>query len=149
VAPVWHNGLSMRAICAWCKRDGHAGLLGDREPLDDPAETHGICPHHRAQLLREFYGRPGAGARLLFVIAPNERKLYDYLSRSFAGLANVEVIMERRRRDRRREARRCATERRATERRMIRGERYALGYQTIRFTDDPERPTTAEAGHRR
>ena len=136
----------MKAICAWCKRDGHAGLLGDREPLDDPAETHGICPHHRAQLLREYYGRSPGGVRLLFVIAPNEQKLYDYLSRSFAGLSNVDVIMERRRHDRRRETQGCATERRATERRTIRGERYALGYQTFRFTDDPERAAVAEAG---
>ena len=139
----------MRAVCAWCKRDGHAGVLGDREPFDDPAETHGICPHHRAQLLHEYYGRPPGGVRLLFVIAPNEQKLYDYLSRSFAGLSNVDVIMERRRRDRRRESRSCATDRRTTERRTLRGERYALGYQTIRFGDDSESPAVAEATRRR
>ena len=28
----------MRKICAWCKQ-----AQGDVEPLDDPAETHGIC----------------------------------------------------------------------------------------------------------
>jgi transcription initiation factor TFIIIB Brf1 subunit/transcription initiation factor TFIIB len=28
----------MRAVCAWCDAD-----LGEREPLDDPSITHGIC----------------------------------------------------------------------------------------------------------
>ena len=29
----------MKAICAWCNK-----ALGEREPLDDPQITHGICP---------------------------------------------------------------------------------------------------------
>ena len=28
----------MKAICAWCNAD-----MGDREPLNDQRETHGIC----------------------------------------------------------------------------------------------------------
>lgn len=125
----------MKAICAWCKREGQPAFLGEREPLDDLTETHGICPRHRTQLLAEFYGRPNGGGRLLLVIAPSETKLFNYLSRSFAGLAKVEVIMERRRCDRRREKRGCTVERRSSDRRIHRGERFALGYETVRVAD--------------
>lgn len=141
LAPDWHNGLPMRAICAWCRREGASGLLGEREPLDDPSETHGICDRHRQELLDEFFGRARPGVRLLFIIAPRERKLYEYLRRSFVGLPEVEVIMERRRQERRRETRTPATERRRAERRVRVGEVFALGYTAVRLRDvTPDRP---------
>jgi hypothetical protein len=131
----------MRAICAWCRREGASGLLGEREPLDDPSETHGICDRHRQELLDEFFGRARPGVRLLFIIAPRERKLYEYLRRSFVGLPEVEVIMERRRQERRRETRTPATERRRAERRVRVGEVFALGYTAVRLRDvTPDRP---------
>ena len=29
----------MKIICSWCKK-----LIGEKEPFDDPSETHGKCP---------------------------------------------------------------------------------------------------------
>jgi hypothetical protein len=130
----------MRVVCAWCQREGTPALLGEREPLDDPTETHGICERHRRHLLADAYTRVQSGVRLLFVIAPGETKLYDYLMRSFAGLAGVEVIMERRLRDRRRSSLRVAHERRVRERRVREGESFALGFTMVRFGDEPAPP---------
>lgn len=40
----------MKIICSWCRRAGKADLVGEKIPLDDPRETHGICKAHRLQL---------------------------------------------------------------------------------------------------
>jgi hypothetical protein len=40
----------MKIICSWCRRAGKADLVGEKIPLDDPRETHGICTAHRLQL---------------------------------------------------------------------------------------------------
>lgn len=29
----------MKIVCAWCGK-----YMGEKEPLDDPQTTHGICP---------------------------------------------------------------------------------------------------------
>jgi hypothetical protein len=41
----------MRIFCAWCCRDGELGYMGESEPLDNPAPTHGICERHLAQVI--------------------------------------------------------------------------------------------------
>lgn len=35
--------------CAWCEAAGLPPVMGTREPLDNPAITHGICPQHLAE----------------------------------------------------------------------------------------------------
>jgi hypothetical protein len=40
----------MKIICSWCRGAGEADLVGEKIPLDDPRETHGICKAHRLQL---------------------------------------------------------------------------------------------------
>ena len=40
----------MKIICSWCRRAGKADLVGEKIPLDDLRETHGICKAHRLQL---------------------------------------------------------------------------------------------------
>ena len=40
----------MKIICSWCRRAGQADFVGEKIPLDDPRETHGICTAHRLQL---------------------------------------------------------------------------------------------------
>jgi len=37
----------MRIICSWCRQEGKPELVGDKAPLDDARETHGICLVHR------------------------------------------------------------------------------------------------------
>ena len=44
----------MKIVCAWCERDGDPGYLGDREPLESSATTHGICPSHTEQVLEDL-----------------------------------------------------------------------------------------------
>jgi hypothetical protein len=124
----------MKAMCAWCQGEGVPALLGEREPLDDPSETHGICDRHRRAVLLDLYARSHAGLRLLLVVAPQDTQLYRYLTRSFAGVTGVEVIVDRRQRDnRRRESRPTSAERRAGDRRIHVPTIHGLGYQTVRF----------------
>jgi len=41
----------VKVVCAWCERDGQPGDLGECEPSENPATTHGICSSHREQVL--------------------------------------------------------------------------------------------------
>jgi hypothetical protein len=56
--------------------------------------------------------------RLLFIIAWNDRRLYEQVKAEFAGAAGVSVIRDRRRRDRRSQTLHVLAERRQSERRM-------------------------------
>jgi hypothetical protein len=44
----------MRVLCAWCEKEGKPPLIGEKEPLDDPTESHGLCPEHRVALEAEI-----------------------------------------------------------------------------------------------
>jgi hypothetical protein len=44
----------MKILCAWCLKEGKPGLMAECEPLDDPSETHAICPEHRLQVEAEL-----------------------------------------------------------------------------------------------
>ena len=37
----------MKIVCSWCRQEGKAELVGEKAPLDDARETHGICIVHR------------------------------------------------------------------------------------------------------
>lgn len=48
----------MKVVCASCAAEGKPALMGEKEPLDDPRETHGICAEHQRRLawtLEEFF----------------------------------------------------------------------------------------------
>jgi len=109
----------MKVTCAWCQREGQPASLGERAPLDDPAETHGICRRHTLELLDRLPSRSFPGVRLLLVVSPREPGLYEYLQRELAGVSGVKVMLERRQR--------------RIERRLRQGEVSALGYTVIRF----------------
>lgn len=133
----------MKVVCAWCRREGRPGLLGEREPLDNPAETHGICPYHTGRLREQVPARSFPGVRVLLVVATSETSLYRYLERSFATVRDVKVILERRQSERR--ARPCDSviERRRRERRRRPRTMSPLGYQMVRFAVGPATPPTA------
>jgi hypothetical protein len=42
----------MKVVCAYCASEGKPALMGEREPLDDPRVTHGICAAHQRRLAR-------------------------------------------------------------------------------------------------
>ena len=47
----------MKVICSLCEREGKPGYLGEREPLDNPAVTHGLCAPHKELLLESIPSR--------------------------------------------------------------------------------------------
>jgi hypothetical protein len=44
----------MRVLCAWCVKEGKPALIGEKEPVADVSETHGLCPDHRKALEAEI-----------------------------------------------------------------------------------------------
>src|SRR4029453_3730148 len=91
----------MKVTCAWCQREGEPASLGERAPLDDPAETHGICRRHTLRLLDRLPSRAFPGVRLLFVVSQREAALYENLQRELAGVSGVRVMLDRRQGERR------------------------------------------------
>jgi len=126
----------MRVTCAWCQREGQPASLGERAPLDDPAETHGICRRHTLDLLDRLPSRSFPGVRLLLVVSSRESGLYEHLQRELAGVSGVKVMLERRRGERRLAPQSVPDEQRRIERRLRQGEVSALGYTVIRFGRD-------------
>jgi len=123
----------MKVTCAWCQREGQPASLGERAPLDDPAETHGICRRHTLDLLDRLPSRSFPGVRLLLVVSSRESGLYEHLQRELAGVSGVKVMLERRQGERRLEPQSVPDEQRRIERRLRQGEVSALGYTVIRF----------------
>ena len=123
----------MKVICSLCEREGKPGYLGEREPLDNPEVTHGLCSPHTEQLLESLPSRSFPDAELLIVVRPNDTELYEYLQRSFAGVHHVKVIVERRGGDRRREQGLVTLDLRQQPRRIRRGKVSPLGYTVVRF----------------
>ncbi|MBI5628148.1 MAG: hypothetical protein HY953_04450 [Candidatus Rokubacteria bacterium] len=123
----------MKIICSGCRTEGRPALLGEREPLDDPTETHGVCRRHKLELLARLPSHSFPGVQLLLVIAQKDLKLYQYLERRLADVSGVKVIAERRRGDRRRTRREVVKDRRHIDRRLRPGEPHAMGYTVVRF----------------
>jgi len=123
----------MKVTCAWCQREGQPASLGERAPLDDPAETHGICRRHTLELLNRLPSRSFPGVRLLLVVSSRESGLYEHLQRELAGVSGVKVMLERRQGERRLAPQSVPDEQRRIERRLRQGEVSALGYTVIRF----------------
>jgi len=44
----------MRLICAWCEREGRPAALAEVEPVENLAETHGLCEDHRDEWMRSL-----------------------------------------------------------------------------------------------
>lgn len=124
----------MRAICAWCRAEGAPADLGEREPLDDPVETHGLCERHLAEFLAAAPARPSAGLRLLIVVKGGDRSLYEHLTWAMAEVTGVQVLMERRRGQRRGAARPVSRDRRQADRREPRSVVQSIGCTFVRFS---------------
>ena len=44
----------MKVVCSWCRKEGKAEFVGEKAPLDDARETHGICMLHRDQIRQHW-----------------------------------------------------------------------------------------------
>ena len=57
------TGRAMRVVCIYCEKESVPALIREKEPLDDPRLTHGICRRHQLQVREEveaLWGRlPG------------------------------------------------------------------------------------------
>ena len=69
--------------------------------------------------------------RMLLILDPDSVELYRYLTRSFAGLRGVEVILDRRHRGSRDESRPVDSP--VPDRRVHQGERHPVGYTIVRL----------------
>jgi hypothetical protein len=118
--------VDMRVLCAWCCREGQLGYLGEREPLDNPEPTHGICGYHKVQVLESLPSRSFPDAELLIVVRRGNPVLYEQLERMFATVPRVKVIVDRRM---------CDEPRHERTRRIRSGTISPLGdFTTLRFT---------------
>ncbi len=86
----------MKVLCAWCQREGKPALLGEREPFDDPKETHGICGEHAHRLMAELGPTSLAGVEVLVVVQPRETSVFEYLLEALGGVRGVQVMLDRR-----------------------------------------------------
>lgn len=123
----------MKVICAWCQREGRSGFLREREPLDDPSETHGICLRHQRQVVATLPSHTFPDVQLLIVVRPEEPALYEYLRKTVGELKGVHVMTDRREADRRQDADLPARERRRGDRRLPDREVRLLGCIIVRF----------------
>ena len=126
----------MKILCAWCHRDGKPAYLGEREPLENPGPTHGVCASHKEQFLESLPSRSFPDAELLIVVHRNYIALYEHFQRWFVGVPGVKVLVDRRATDRR-----SATCPVTDERRRVRTRRIRRGtisphgnYTVVRFT---------------
>ena len=117
----------MKVVCASCEREGKPSYLGEQEPYDNPATTHGICPRHTQLALEALPSPSFPDAEMLIVVRPNDTDLYHYLVRRFAGVPGVKVILERRQ----------TKERIRNDRRIREGRVSVLGYTVVRFKRKP------------
>ena len=123
----------MRIACAWCEHDRVPAFMGEREPLDDPTITHGICPRHLTQLLGTMPPGSFPGVDLLVIVRPSDRALFEHLLWATSGVPDIRAIMERRQGERRRRIESSVSERRERERRLILGQVSAMGYTMVRL----------------
>jgi hypothetical protein len=132
----------MKVVCAWCVLEGKPGDLGEREPLDDPQQTHSICASHTTQVLEALPSRSFPNAALLIVVSRNDTPLYEHLKWSFARVPGVKVIVDRRVGDRRSTQQSIAEERRRVATRRIRqGKNSPRGmFASVRFTPNEISP---------
>jgi len=140
----------MRIVCAWCCGEGQSGYLGEREPLDNPEPTHGICDRHRAAVLESLPSQSFPDAELLIVVRRGNLGLYEDIVRMLAGLARVAVIVDRRLADRRAAPAGGPPERRSVSTRRL---RKVAGPSSgdltlVRFTPVPEEAEAEEIEER-
>jgi len=47
----------MTVVCAWCQHQGRMTVLREKEPLDHPVISHGICEEHARAFMAELRAR--------------------------------------------------------------------------------------------
>jgi hypothetical protein len=120
----------VKAHCSWCRAEGSPDYLGEREPLENPSDTYGVCPRHMVQVLTA--PRAKLAPQLIVVVAAQDRSLYEYLTRGLATVEGVRVILERRQGERRASPNPVNVERRQGDRRQPRQIVHFMGCTFVR-----------------
>ena len=74
----------MKVVCSWCRKEGKAELVGEKAPLDDARETHGICALHRDQIRQHWQASISKSASATFLGAASAFALLRW-----TGLLNL------------------------------------------------------------
>jgi hypothetical protein len=53
----------MKIACSWCRKEGKTEIVGEKAPLDDDRETHGICATHLREVQAPWQASSGVTAR--------------------------------------------------------------------------------------
>ena len=127
------SGPIVKLHCSWCRVEGVPDYLGEREPLENPGDTYGVCPRHMAQVLTAPRAKlTASGPQLIVVVGAQDRSLYDYLTRGLATVEGVQVILERRQGERRASPSPVNVERRQGDRRQPRQGVHFMGCTFVR-----------------
>src|SRR5262249_1515622 len=144
-SPKGLMGAPMKVVCAWCKQEGRSSMLGECEPFDDKSESHGICARHSQGLLEQLPSVSFPGVRVLLVVQRNDEALFKHLTRSFASVRDVAVILDRRGSDRRKLPGEAAVDQRRSSRRIRTSEFSNLGYYVVRFGRERDTGSAVES----
>jgi hypothetical protein len=49
----------MIIVCSWCREEGAGGTLGEKPPLENALETHGICSLHSSAVMDRWSRQVG------------------------------------------------------------------------------------------
>lgn len=83
----------MKVRCAWCLKEGKPeaeSLIGEREPVGDATETHGICPNHRKQVEGEI----AEHRRKIKELQEEQRRVQEKHQRAMKGLQDAAKELE-------------------------------------------------------
>ena len=80
----------MTIICSWCRGEGLSGVVGEKAPLDDRRETHGICTTHRlSEQARWNPLAPDRGSKRLVIGSDMELARGGHFTHLCTGLKNL------------------------------------------------------------
>jgi hypothetical protein len=80
----------MKVVCSWCRKEGKAEFVGEKAPLDDARETHGICVLHRDQIRQHWQASLQKKGAMGFLAAASTFALFRW-----SGLVNLTKKIKR------------------------------------------------------
>lgn len=77
----------MTIVCSWCRGEGRHGIIGEKAPLEDRRETHGICRSHRisVQIRWQLALESEAKTHMIRRVSPSA----GHLAHLWTGLKNL------------------------------------------------------------
>jgi len=79
----------MRVVCSWCRGECQNGIVGEKAPLEDLREAHGICVRHRMVVQtrwKELNGGSGVINSQLMAVGVTSESSFSHMTMSAAHL---------------------------------------------------------------